>query len=249
VKDFFGPVAGDYAKYRPAYPSALFDRLAGLAPAGRVAWDCATGNGQAALGLTAHYALVVASDASARQIAAARRHPRVRYVLARGETPPLASHSVALVTIAQALHWLDTGALWPEVTRVLVPGGVVGAWCYNLCRISPDIDRVIEDFYRVSVGPYWTPERRPLEEGYRTLPFPFDEVDVEPPEMSAPLLLDAMVRYVGTWSAVERYRADRGVDPTRELRERLAPLWGAPEVPRLVHWPLSLRVGRTQGAW
>jgi hypothetical protein len=128
---------------------------------------------------------------------------------------------------------------------VLVPGGVVAAWCYNLCRVSPGIDRVIEEFYRATVGPYWTPERRALEEGYRTVPFPFDEVDVDPPDMAAPLSLDALVGYVGTWSAVERYRADRGDDPTCGLRELLVPLWGAPAVPRPVRWPLSLRVGRT----
>jgi hypothetical protein len=58
------------------FPGPLFAYLASLASAHDLAWDCATGNGQAALGLTPHFDAVVATDASQEQIARARPHRR-----------------------------------------------------------------------------------------------------------------------------------------------------------------------------
>src|SRR6266496_4940677 len=79
-RDHFSGVAEEYATFRPRYPPALFAALAAQAPRRGTAWDCATGSGQAALGLATHFERVVATDASAAQLAAARRHPRVRYL-------------------------------------------------------------------------------------------------------------------------------------------------------------------------
>ena len=67
-KDNFSAVAGGYARHRPAYPDALFDWLAAVAPRREAAWDCACGNGQASVGLAAHFDHVCATDASAKQI-------------------------------------------------------------------------------------------------------------------------------------------------------------------------------------
>ncbi len=242
--DRFGAVAGDYALFRPTYPAALFDLLAGLAPGRRIAWDCATGNGQAACALAAHFDRVVASDASPAQLAAARSHAGVLYVRARAEAAPLASASTDLVTVAQALHWLDIASFWREARRVLARDGIVAVWCYSLCRIAPDIDPIVDSFYRHTVGPFWAPERVLTETGYRTVLFPFTELDLRAPDMTAELTLPALLGYIGTWSATEAYRAARRDEPLIPLREALAPLWGGDDHPRLVRWPLHLRVGR-----
>jgi len=77
-RDRFAAAAPAYAAFRPRYPAALFAALADQAPGHHVAWDCATGSGQAAIGLAEHFAQVVATDASAAQLAAALAHPRVR---------------------------------------------------------------------------------------------------------------------------------------------------------------------------
>src|SRR3954470_6795879 len=76
-KDHFSKQAADYAKFRPRYPKQLFQWLASLAPSRDLGWDCATGNGQAAVELAEVFLRVVATDGSETQIANADPHPRV----------------------------------------------------------------------------------------------------------------------------------------------------------------------------
>ncbi|HEY6050877.1 MAG TPA: class I SAM-dependent methyltransferase, partial [Thermoanaerobaculia bacterium] len=150
--DHFSGHAADYARYRPDYPEALFSYLASLAPDHRLAWDCATGSGQAAAGLARHFDEVLATDASSRQIEQALPIPRVRYAVCPAESVALPDAGADLVAVAQALHWFDLGAFFAEVRRVLVPGGVLAVWCYGLLSIAPEIDSILNRFYRDVVG-------------------------------------------------------------------------------------------------
>jgi SAM-dependent methyltransferase len=243
--DHFSGQAAGYAEFRPRYPDALFEAIAAACRFRDRAWDCATGTGQAAGPLAAHFDAVVATDASRGQIAEATPHDRVRYGVARGEAAPLRDGSAGLVTIAQALHWLDLPVFYAEVRRVLRPGGLLVAWTYGRQRVDDGaIDRAVGDFYECVIGPYWPPERRWVETGYRTLRFPFEEVPLDPPPMSADWTLPQLLGYIGTWSAVARYRTAAGRDPLAKLADRLLPLWGATDRIRRVEWPLSVRAGR-----
>jgi len=60
-QDYFSRVSVSYARFRPTYPSGLFADVARHAPALDCAWDCATGSGQAALGLSRHFREVIAT--------------------------------------------------------------------------------------------------------------------------------------------------------------------------------------------
>jgi len=136
VKDHFSSASGRYAAYRPDYPAALFAWLADQCVERDTAWDCATGSGQAALGLAPHFSRVIATDASAEQIRHAEIHPAIAYRVAPAEASGLADRSVDLVTVAQAAHWFDLPRFYAEVTRVLKRGGyspcgATAAWC---CR-------------------------------------------------------------------------------------------------------------------
>ena len=242
-KDLFSQGSSRYAEFRPRYPGALFALLAARAPMQRLAWDCATGNGQAALGLADHFDSVVATDASPQQIAQATPHPRVTYRVAPAESSGLPDGAAGLVTVAQALHWLDRTAFFPEVLRVLAPGGVCAVWCYNLARIRPDIDRLVDDFYSNVVGPWWHPERALVEDGYRGIEFPFEELAMPALSIEKEMTLPALLGYVRTWSAVRGCQAERGIDPVIDLAVRLAPLWGPPQTVRPASWPLSIRAG------
>jgi SAM-dependent methyltransferase len=208
-----------------------------------LAWDCATGNGQAALGLAEHFRHVVATDASAAQIAAAILHERVSYRVAHADTSGLDSSSVDVVTVAQGLHWLDRDAFYSEARRVLVGGGIVAVWCYSLLEIDDRIDVLLRSFYQETVGPYWLQDRRLVDVGYRELEFPFDEFELPPLEIERELTLDQLGGYLRTWSATQRYIEDRGDDPVTPLIHEIARSWGNPTSARRARWPLSIRAG------
>ncbi|MCU0933548.1 MAG: class I SAM-dependent methyltransferase, partial [Thiobacillaceae bacterium] len=172
-KDHFSTRSSRYAAFRPCYPVELFTYLASLTPGHDLAWDCATGSGQAARGLAKHYTRVSATDASTAQIDAAAPHARVEFRVAPAQDSGLPDRSADLTTVAQAAHWFDLQAFYAEVRRVLKPDGLLAIWCYERLAIEPAVDAIVEDFYGGLLGPYWPPERRLVESGYRDLDFPF----------------------------------------------------------------------------
>lgn len=244
--DHFSGHAVDYARFRPRYPQRLFAEFAALCPTRQLAWDCGTGNGQAAVALAEHFDRVIATDASPQQIAAAEPHPKVNYRTSDAYDSGLADASTDLVTVAQALHWFDTPKFFAEVRRVLRPSGVIAVWCYGLQSLGEPFDTVLRRFYSETVGADWPPERVLVEQGYRTLDFPFEELAPPVAQMEQPLSLDGLLNYLGTWSAVKRYEQRVGRSPMPQLEAELLALWGDRARPRPAVWPLSLRVGRNE---
>ena len=243
-RDHFSRHAAEYAAARPVYPPALFEHLAGLARSHELAWDCATGNGQAAFGLAPWFRRVVGSDASETQIAECVPHEQIDFRVEPAGRTSLAAESVDLVTVAQALHWFDLDEFYGEVRRVTRRGAVLAAWCYDLMRVTPTVDAAVDRLYRDIVWDHWQPERAIVEAGYRTLEFPFDELEDPGFEMVHAWDLGRLRRYLETWSSVQRYRAARGSDPLAEIGDELASAWGDPARQREVRWPVFLRAGR-----
>jgi SAM-dependent methyltransferase len=247
-KDHFSRQAADYAKFRPGYPRKLFDYLGSIVPSHKLAWDCGTGNGQAAVGLASVFDRVIATDASEKQIANAQPHDRVEYRLAPAENSGIKSGTVDLIMVAQALHWFDLDRFHAEARRVLKPDGVLAASAYNLLQIDPSIDEVINRYYHEVVGPFWAPERK-LVETFAEIPFPFHKIDPPEFEMKARWNLDHLIGYLGTWSASQLFLKAKGTDPVEQIIHNLRSAWGEPRQERSVIWPLTLRVGaKTQGA-
>ena len=111
-----------YARFRPAYPEALYQWLLPLCAAQERAWDCATGNGQTAVRLGDGFARVDATDISSAQLGQAEAHNQVYYRECPAEVTPFDDASFDLITVSQALHWFHFPSFWPEVGRVLKPG-------------------------------------------------------------------------------------------------------------------------------
>ncbi|MGF1458305.1 MAG: class I SAM-dependent methyltransferase [Leptolyngbyaceae cyanobacterium] len=242
-KDYFSGHAADYATYRPHYPAALFTWLAQQCRQHDRVWDCATGNGQAAIALAAHFQQVIATDASAAQLEQAPQHPRVTYQVALAETPDMAAHSVDLVTVAQAVHWFDLEPFYAAVQRVLKPEGLFAIWCYGCPQVAmPSLNAQLEHYYDHILDDFWTPERRLVETGYRTLPFPFTEVDAPTYMMTVSWTLAELMGYLFTWSATQRYMQHHGDNPLMALAEQMAASWPSDRL--LITWPVSVRAGQ-----
>lgn len=244
--DHFGPSSTEYVTGRPTYPVALYEWLASVTPRREMAWDCGCGSGQATAGLVDHFAFVVATDASAMQLAHAPPLPRVAWSLASAEASGLPDQSVDAVVIAQALHWFDLERFWPEVRRIVRPGGIVTAWTYGL-QVTGDelLDSMLTTFAGETVGAWWPAERRHVDAGYRTLPFPFDPV--VPPEVTLAEEWDVarQTTYLRSWSAVNQARVATGHDPVAGLEARLRDAWG--DGRRRVEWPLTILAGIVRG--
>ena len=247
-KDHFSKQAADYAKFRPRYPQKLFDYLGSIAPSRQFAWDCGTGNGQAAVGLATAFDRVIATDASEKQIANAQPHERVEYHVAPAESSGIKSATVDLITTAQALHWFDLDRFYTEARRVLKPNGVLTASAYNLLHIEPAIDEVINRYYYEVVGPFWPPERV-LVEQFAHLHFPFHEIHPPKFQMTSHWNLDHLIGYLRSWSSTQRFIAANKDNPLDQIRNNLSAAWGDANQRRRVVWPLTLRLGvKTQGA-
>ncbi len=243
-KDHFSGHAASYAAYRPGYPPELFEFVVSLTPGRALAWDCATGNGQAALSLAQVFEKVIATDASRQQLDEALPHPRVEYRVAPAEDSGLADGSVDLLTVAQALHWFDFDRFYREAHRVLAPGGAIAAWSYNLLRGTPEVSALIDRLAGEITGAYWPPERRFVDEEYRTIPFAFPEVPAPVFHHRETWNLERLVAYLRTWSSVVRFEAATGEDPVARIAPELAAAWGDPEETRILTWPIFVRAGR-----
>jgi SAM-dependent methyltransferase len=242
--DHFSSVAEQYATWRPGYPPELFSYLTQLSIGHDLAWDCAAGSGQAAIPLTATFHQVLATDISEAMLARAPRHPGVIFRVSRAENSGLRASTADLVTVAQALHWLDLDLFYAEVDRVLRPGGSLAVWCYATLLLGDELlDAILTRFYSEVVGPYWPVERRQVEAGYRSLRFPYQEVPVPEFAMEERWTLPQLLGYVGTWSATQRFREVEGFDPVMQLEKELRGPWRNRESHRSVRWPLSLRAG------
>jgi len=240
----FSRLAADYSRHRPLPPPELFAYLASVAPGTRLAWDCGTGNGQAALGLAEHFHRVVATDASAEQIACAFSPERVEYRVECAETTSLEAGSVDLCAVSVAVHWFDLDRFYSEVRRVLRPGGVLAVWTYHLPEISGAIDAVLLRYQSVILDGYWPAGIHYLNDRYRNLPFPFAELQPPPFVLRAQWTLHQLAGFLGSWSATPTYMERQGTHPLSVIWPQLNKAWGPVDAEREIRWPLHMRIGR-----
>ncbi|MHA6194315.1 class I SAM-dependent methyltransferase [Pseudomonas wadenswilerensis] len=243
-KDHFSSGSAGYAAYRPSYPLELIDELTSISPGTGRALDCGCGTGQLSVLLAERFDEVIATDASAAQIAAAEPREGVVYRTAQAEDSGLRGDSVDLITVAQAAHWLDLDAFYAEARRIARPQAAIALITYGVLHLDGELDRHLQHFYYQTVAPYWPPERRHVETGYRDLPFPFAEIEVPPQVIEMRWTLPQLIGYLNTWSAVKAAERALGGNPVDTVAQQLAEEWGDPQARRLVTWPLTIRAGR-----
>ena len=233
-----------YAAARPLYPQGLFDWIAVTCRNRETAWDCATGNGQAAVALASIFTSVDATDISTAQVAEAFSAKNVRYSAQPAERTAFADRSFDLISVAQALHWFDYGQFWPEVRRVARPGAFFCAWGYAWFRADPEVEENILGPVAKLVEEYWAPQNRILWNGYADADTlcPFERLDTPELRIVVEWSVDRIVAYVRTWSAYKRAAAD-GLEAELEAALAEARRRLDPEMIHQLWVPLAIRAG------
>lgn len=240
--DHFSPLADAYARGRLSYPNELFDFLRGFAPAHDLAWDCATGSGQAVPPLAERFRKVVATDISDELLRRAPRLANVTYAAATAESAPLPDHAVDLATVAQALHWFDLENFWPEVRRVLKPQGVFAFWGYTWPQVAPDVDALLDELL-ITLAVYWPRRTTLLHDRYAAVVPPFTAIETPEFEVTMSWDREDYLAHLESWSAVRYFRERTRIDPLPPVAQCLQALWSAAER-RPVRWPLVVKAYR-----
>ena len=126
------------------------------------------------------FARVIGTDPSAGMIRQAREQTKETNVEFREgsaeRTDFLKDGTVDCVVAGQAAHWFDYARLWPEMARLLRPGGTVAFWGYK-DPVLVDYPKATEVLNRntygadpETLGPYWSmPGRRYVQEKLRVI--------------------------------------------------------------------------------
>jgi SAM-dependent methyltransferase len=243
-RNHFSSRADAYATFRPTYPVELVDFLAELAPRHELAWDAGCGSGQLTVPLATRFARVIGTDPSEEQLARGKRDAGVEYRRARAEASGLPDGVADLAVAAQAAHWFDLRAWYGEIRRVAAQDAGVALVSYGRMRVDSRVDPVIEELYADVLGPFWPPERRHVDDAYRSLPFPFRERKPPRLEIRMEWTLANVLGYIETWSAVRALESAEGAEALEPFRSRLKTVWHPAQELRTVRWPLALRAGR-----
>jgi len=241
MKDNFSSQSNLYAKYRPTYPNELYNFILANCSNFNSAWDCGTGNGQVAGVLAEYFQEVKATDISEQQLKNAITKQNILYSRQAAEKTNFKNDSFDLITVAQAIHWFNFEEFYKKVERCLKPEGIFAVIGYELFSSNEETNRVIDELYRDLLGPYWDKERHLLEEGYKTIPFPFKEIETPKISLDLNWSFDDLIGYLKTWSAVKHYENDKGVNPVDILSKELRQAYGECGV---IHYPILLRLGK-----
>ena len=243
-KDLFSGHAKLYSVFRPTYPVELYDFIFKHVNQFDNAWDCGTGNGQVASVLAQHFNHVDATDLSSKQLEQAPALLNVTYTTTPAEQTSLPNQHFDLITVAQALHWIELEKFYAEVKRVAKPGALLAVWGYSVLSINEEMDSHLLHFYKDIVGPYWDQARRLVDEEYKTVSFPFEEIQSQQFYIKVEWDLAHLAGYLETWSSTQKYISVHGKNPVTELIGIFKKYWGDETKARTISFPIFLRLGR-----
>lgn len=240
MKDNFSHNSSNYAQFRPTYPDEVFTFLKTILTGKKRVWDCATGTGQVAEKLTALFDHIEATDLSENQLKNAVSHPKIHYSLQIAEETHFPDDYFDCVTVGQAIHWFDFEKFYAEARRVLKPDGLLIVLGYgNIRAENKEIQKAIRKLYSETLNGYWDAERHFIDENYRTIPFPFDEIPHPEFQIRNKWNHEQLLGYLNTWSAVKHYKDKRQMNPIDLIPPEL------PEFEQVeVTFPVLLRIGK-----
>lgn len=245
MKDLFSGHAADYSRFRPTYSEAFFSYLKSLLPKDAVAWDCATGNGQVAKHLVSFCKEIHATDISENQLRSAFQDPKIIYSKQPAESTNFSTNFFDLIIVGQAIHWFDFEQFYREVKRVAKNGALLVLTGYGNVFVNADIDALLLNLYEGTLAGCWEPERRYIDEEYKTLPFPFEEISNPEFIMEHFWNAEQFLGYLNTWSAIKKFELNNAYNPLTNFRKDLIHFWPENEFIK-VSFKQLLRIGKIE---
>jgi ubiquinone/menaquinone biosynthesis C-methylase UbiE len=245
MKDNFSNQAATYAQFRPTYPKSLFDFILQHVDNKQVAWDCATGNGQAASVLADYFERVEATDISQKQLDNAVKKSNINYSIQAAENTQFPDNSFDLITVAQAVHWFNFDAFNAEIKRVAKPNAIVAIWGYGTLSFDEKaLNNCFMDFYWNKIGKYWDKERAHIDNHYADIPFPFEKIGTPQYSMLFKWRQPEFEGYLNTWSSIQNFKkAHKDATPIDDFMLDISAYWDEFET-KIVRFPIFMTVGR-----
>ncbi len=243
MKDNFSTKSEDYARYRPGYPTEIYEFLKQQVPNRKKAWDCGTGNGQVAAKLSEFFEQVYATDISVNQLMNAQNNPNIQYTRQRAEKTTFPDNFFDLIIVAQAVHWFNFEEFYEEVQRTLKPDGFFVIMGYGLFTSNEETNRISMHFYEDIIGPYWDEERKYLDEAYQTIPFPFEELETPNFRNEMNWSFERLMGYLKTWSAVKHFEKENNENPVELMQKDFKNAFGEHGN---ISFPVLFRMGRKE---
>ena len=241
-KDLFSSQSKAYAAFRPTYPAELYEFIYSHTRNFDVAWDCATGNGQVARDLSKRFDKVVATDISQQQLDESFKAPNIEYSISKAEETSFSDDSFDLITVGQALHWINTNRFYNEAVRVGKKGSTIAVWGYSILTVNNEIDPLFNEFYFEKVGKYWDAARRLVEDKYATIEFPFKNPREAEFQIKVKWNIDQFAGYLTSWSATQKFIKAEGGNPVPDFIRSIKRLWDEQEI-KSIQFPVFLKVG------
>ena len=240
MKDLFSAHSRLYQQARPTYPQEMVQSLLNHVPERQFAWDCGAGSGQFTQLLVPYFDQIVATDLSASQLQHAPYFENVSYQVQTAEANNFPAQCFDLITVAQAIHWFDFEAFYAQVQRTLKPEGVLAVVGYGLLQVDETkLNDAIQNLYAVTLKNYWDAERHYIDEGYQTIPFPFQEIAMPAFSIRLQWSFQQLIDYLHTWSALKHYIEQNQSDPIDQIQHVFTT-----DQMLDIEFPVLLRVGK-----
>ena len=156
----FGQAAEEFQRYRPDYPPELFEHILRWIPSERrnCAMDLGAGTGKSSCWLAGCFSEVIAAEPDAGMAAKlVEEVPEAQVRNCTAEDCLQADGSVDLVTIGNALHWMNSARVFENAHRWLRTGGILAVYDRPLPKCTPEIDAIVLRELRGA----WKPHRDP----------------------------------------------------------------------------------------